>query len=99
LAGRYPDLLAQFAGIEAFYDELRRLHSDDPMLELTYEQHIEPDPRFGYEKVAEFIQLRPFTPDVRVSRINTRTVRECVTNFDDVANLLGPTRYAWMLDT
>ncbi len=98
LGPRFPDLLAQFAAIEQFYDHLRRVHAGDPVLELAYEQHIEPDPLIAYRDVAEFLGLRTFQPTVRVTRLNARTVQQCVTNFDEVAELLAPTRYAWMLE-
>jgi LPS sulfotransferase NodH len=91
-------LIERIARIEEFYEMTRHTHAGDRFLELCYEDHIESDPREGYRRVVDFLDLEPYEPAVRLRRLSTSTVRDRLENVDEVAEALRGTRYEWMLE-
>ena len=70
----------------------------EDVLELSYEDDIAEDPRAAYARVCTWLGLEvvPAEPDLR--RTNPRALREVISNWDEVANGLAGTPYAWMLE-
>lgn len=68
------------------------------LLYLTYEQDLAESPELGYRKVCEFIGLPPHPVAVRFSKTNPHSLREVLTNYDQVADALAGTEYEWMLE-
>ncbi len=80
------------------FEQARTLLADRPLLELTYEDDIQDDPRVAYRRVCEFLGVEPATVEVELGRTNPFPVRDIIENFDDVAAALAGTEFAWMLD-
>jgi GT2 family glycosyltransferase len=95
-AGR--DLLAYFDRLEADYAALRSLLTPHCFIELSYEADIEPDPTIGLRKVAAFLDLPDFDPVVRYQRFNAHKLTDIVANYAEVAERIGASKHAWMLD-
>jgi hypothetical protein len=101
LTGRWDadSVVGRFDAIEAFYAQLRVLHREDPVLELTYEADVEIDPGVAYRKVEQFLGLAPFTPHVRLRRLNSAPLSELVANLAELRSVLRGTRYEEMIDS
>ena len=67
-------------------------------LELTYEDHIEHEPRRAYDLVCSFLGLKAERVILDHRRINPGPLPELISNFEAVRDCLLPTRFAWMLD-
>lgn len=97
--GRYNyPLLDCFDMIESQYRELDELLAERNVLQLVYEQHIEPGPTLAYNECCAFLGLEPEPAEVTQSSVNPHPISELVENYDDVAKLLRDTRHAWMLN-
>lgn len=96
--GREMPLERYFESLEERHGEFRRLLQGHRLLELTYEDDIERDPRTAYHKTCAFLGIAPVPVEVRLQRLNRRPARELVENFDELERALRGTRYAWMLD-
>lgn len=68
------------------------------VLRLTYEKDIAEDPAQAYRRVCEFLGLQPAQVSVRLRKTNPFSLREMVTNFEDLERALGGTEFAWMLN-
>ena len=84
------------------YDEqmalLDQLLEGKKVLHLTYEDHIQENPRIAYEKSCEFLGLKPQPVEIRLSRTNPFPVREMIENIEEVERVLKGTPYMWMLE-
>ena len=69
-----------------------------PPLELIYEEAIEPSPQLAYHQVCESLGLESEPVRVRLERINPEPLAQLISNWDDIAALLAPTRFVWMLE-
>jgi hypothetical protein len=65
---------------------------------LSYEQDIEATPLVGYNKTCDYLGIQPESPAVQLKRINGKPLSELLDNYDEVADHLASTRFAWMLD-
>lgn len=91
-------LVELFEQIDHEYRRAQGLLQNDPLLCINYEDDILGDPRIAYRKVCEFVGVEPGEPEVRLKRTNPFGYDQMVTNFEEVADALRGTRYAWMLD-
>ncbi|MBN1187059.1 MAG: hypothetical protein JXB49_32575 [Bacteroidales bacterium] len=66
-------------------------------LDLTYEEHVQNEPRVGYQQICEFIGIKPKEVTIKLSRTNPFPVRNMIENFEEVENILKGTEYEWML--
>ena len=73
-------------------------HADVAWLELIYEDDIESSPLSAYRRVCAFLGLEPQQPQLTHRRINRGSLVDLVANFDEIRDLLQPTRFAWMLE-
>ena len=83
------------------YDErfvsLDKILESRATLKLTYEDDVLPDPRLGYEKICNFLNIVPKEPKVRLVKMNPYKLNELIGNFEDVKRALHETPFAWML--
>lgn len=75
------------------------LLSDKEVLSLEYSRDIEADPFVAYDKVSRFLDLNLKTPKIYYKRTNPYPIAELVENYDELCDLLGNTKYSWMLET
>ena len=66
-------------------------------LELTYEDHIQNDPRIAYCEVCRFLEVEPADTDVALRRTNPFPVRDMIANIGEVTEVLRGTGFEWML--
>jgi len=90
-------LLDHFQRWDAHYRTLGDTVADD-LLSLTYEQHIQDDPRVGADMVVDFLGLPRTTASPSLQRSNPEPLRELLANLDEVREYLAGTPYAWMTD-
>lgn len=90
-------LLQRFAEFDALYDTFDRLLTGDEVLRLTYEDHIEQNPRVAYEKICTFLGLPVEPADIKLRKTNPYPLSDILLNYDEVAALLRGTEHEWML--
>jgi hypothetical protein len=73
-------------------------HGEPAPLVLSYDDDIKDSPLIGYRKVCDYLGVEPVESTVRLHQINNKPLPELILNFDAVATLLRPSRFAWMLD-
>lgn len=96
--GKSMSLLDFFASIEQAESVITQTVFGEALLTLSYEDDIEKDPRIGYEKCCEFLGLEPAPVNVRLKRMNPRPLHLLLENYNEVADYLKNTPYAWMLE-
>lgn len=68
-------------------------------LNLVYERDILRDPLVAYQRVCDLLDVVPFeSPTIPLARTVPEPLRDVIINFDQVADALRGTSYAWMLD-
>jgi len=65
---------------------------------LTYEDHVQSDPRKGYLQICDFVGLPPCSVEVPLGRTNPFPVTEVIENYDEVVRELEPTSFRWMVE-
>ena len=90
-------LLEWFDAFDDGYRRLDEMLQGHPVCRVSYEQDTERDPRVAYAKVCRFLEQDPLPVRVNFQRTNPFRLVEILDNFGEVADLLGPTRHAWML--
>jgi hypothetical protein len=92
-------LVENFDVTETEFVQLRELLRGKPVLELSFEEDIEVDPRVGYRRLAPFMGLRPEDVTVRYQRTNPFPLQDLIENYEEVADALAGSSYEWMLET
>lgn len=67
------------------------------LLSLYYEDDIEQNPLDAYVKVCEYLGVPAAEADIMMKRINTKPLRELVSNVGEIEDALAGTPYEWML--
>lgn len=92
------DLISRLEELQRISAELEEVLSDRAFLWLTYEDHIAPDPRIGYQKVCDFLGLLPEEATVNLKKLNPFPLSEMIENYDEICCGLSGTDYEWMLE-
>ena len=83
------------------YDEdfsiLEKLLVNKKVLWLTYEEDLFLEPRHGYSRVCDFLDITPHPVLIHYSKTNPFKLSEIITNFEDVERTLSGTSFEWML--
>ena len=96
--GERRPLLAWLEEFDRAYGEARPLVLARGGIHLTYEEDVLPDPRIGYGRLCEALGERAVPVPVPLARANPFAPREVLVNLAEVERVVGPTRFAWMLD-
>ncbi|MEM9567925.1 MAG: hypothetical protein AAF974_06415 [Cyanobacteria bacterium P01_E01_bin.34] len=100
ILGKYASLLEMLDYINSETEAARQIMKEHyDFLPLFYEDHIQEDPNNAYKAVQEHLFLSPYDAQVKLKRVNTKSLKEIIGNFDEVADLLSGTEYAWMLES
>lgn len=67
-------------------------------LQLYYEDDIQEDPRNAYNNTCEFLNLEYYDAKIRDRRVNDKSLRDIISNYSELEDLLAGTNYEWMLD-
>ncbi len=96
--GRSLPLIEHLHLEQRHFQTLEGLSRHRNVLQLTYEDDIEKDPREGYQRVCEFIGVE--AADVRVpwKRSNPFKLSELVTNYQELEAYLAGSQFEWMVD-
>ena len=68
------------------------------VLRLSYEDDVADGPERGYRRVCDFLGLQPSQVSVLLRKTNPFSLREMVTNFEELERALTGTEFAWMLN-
>ena len=99
VGGKYRTILDCFRFLDATYEEATQLLQSKRTLFLNYEDDFESDPMIGYKKATEFLELKPRKkPLVHTQRINQKSTRESLVNYEAIEMKLRGTEFEWMLD-
>ncbi|MBF2096951.1 MAG: hypothetical protein IGQ88_01045 [Gloeomargaritaceae cyanobacterium C42_A2020_066] len=90
-------LLELLAGYEEQMATLRKLLDGEKRLDLSYEDHVEHDPKIAYQYICGFLGVKPEDPIIKLSKTNPFTPSESIENLDEVSAALKGTPYEWML--
>lgn len=96
--GKQMSLVDFFRSLDEAYTRLLGCLKNHSVLELTYEQDIQNDPKAAYLRTCDFLSLEPAPVDVRLKRMNPKPIGALIENFDEIYTLLSGTEYAWMLE-
>jgi len=97
-ADRFGNTLREALDKSIQLDEDARMHLEgERLLELTYEEDIEADPRIGYHKACDFLGVERAPVIINDSRMNPYQLSEILENFEEIARYLEDTPYAWMV--
>ncbi len=80
------------------YSNLRSNLTDEPNLELRYEDDIQLDVKKAYHKVCSFINTGGSTIEIPYARTNPFMMKDVIINFSEVKELLIRNGYSWMLE-
>jgi hypothetical protein len=95
--GESLPLVAFLEGFDRFHAALDDVLGDEA-LRLTYETDILDDPRQAYLATCRWLDEVPAPVVVRFARTTPFPLRDVIENFDEVAEALHGTPWAWMLD-
>jgi hypothetical protein len=98
ILGKHAPMAEMFAYMDGQYARLRAALDGEAVLELTYEDDVAQDPRAAYARICSWLGLETAPAETDMSRANPRALREVISNWDEVAQALAGTPYAWMLE-
>jgi hypothetical protein len=87
--------------LRAYARDLRRLDhllAGRHVLKLTYEDDVMLGPHRGYRRACEFLGVPEAPVSVNYTRSNPFSLREIISNYNEVAAALADTEFAWMLE-
>lgn len=90
-------LIAHLQGARQSTCELMECLSGRELLNLTYEEDIEPQPELAYRRVCEFAGVEYHPVTVRFKKTNPFDLADVLVNFSDVEQTLRGTPFEWML--
>lgn len=83
---------SSFASIRSALSE-----TDLPLLELTYEDHVEADPGIAYSKLCRHLNIPQRKPSVMLKRPTADSLASAIEDEDRVRQQLRGTEFEWML--
>lgn len=94
------EAIASMRKTRELYERHERLFARHPRLPLTYEelfdgQHLQATTA---ARVCEFLDVAPFPMKSSIIKLNPESLREMVTNFQELAEAVSRTEFADMLD-
>lgn len=88
-----------FPAMDEWYSEMTTILKDEDLLNISYENDIENNPRVAYDKVLDFIGLESEQePEFYLKKTNPFPMDQIVENFEDVVEEIKGTKYEWMLN-
>jgi len=84
-------------GLANWHKEVRDCLAGRPVLNLTYEDHVETDPARAYREVCEFMDVTATPVRITQARLNPFPLTRLIANFNEVETALRRTGLEWML--
>lgn len=98
---RYGDdfkpLLEHFRNLDSYYEELGVLLKKQKVMNLTYEDDIEPNPKEAFQKICNFVGADTVPVEVKLQKIDPFSLDEVLLNRAEVKTAISNTKYGWML--
>lgn len=94
----YIPLLQYFENLDNEKKLILDSLSGYPVLELTYEKDIEENPRNAYNKYCNFLDVKPVEVKIELKKTSRESMKDLISNYQDVYEAIKPTKYGWMLD-
>lgn len=99
LGGENRTILECFRFLDSTYEEIVQALESTTYLFLNYEEDFQDDATVGYNKITQFLEIRPQqNPQCITHRINKESTRHSLSNFETIEKLLCGTPYEWMLN-
>ena len=93
----FQPLLKLFDTMSQSYQNLCEELPEENTLKLTYEDDILEDPKIAYTKICSFLRLNENNAVVDLKKTNPFPLKELITNYKEVNDLLRGSEYEWML--
>lgn len=90
-------LLSFLEDYDACFSDLNQILLKKRTLHLTYEADIASDPRIGYERICNFLNIPAQSVKVQLGKTNPFPLHDIIVNFSEVEQTLQNTRFEWML--
>lgn len=92
--GTLSDVLRAY---EREFSSVQEMMQSRALLELCYEEDIQEDPNVGLEKLARFLRYPLSKVVPPLAKTTPFTLREILTNYEEVVDHLHGTEFAWMV--
>ena len=89
-------LLELFESMENNYKLFKDILPSESLF-ITYEEDILEDPRKAYKKICDYLDLSYENIEPKLRRTNPYEIKQMISNYDEVKDLLNDTKYEWML--
>lgn len=97
--GKYATLLDMIEYIHAETEVAKTtLQKMFKTLQLYYEDDIQDDPLKAYKSTCEFLNLEYYDAKIKNRRINDKSIKDLISNYSELEDLLAGTNYEWMLN-
>jgi hypothetical protein len=90
-------LVSYLHDYEKDFTLLEHILAPKQALHLSYEDDVLPDPKIGYRRVCDFLNIERQDVQVHFARTNPYELRELIENYADVERELRGTTFEWML--
>lgn len=84
---------------DSIYKSLESQLIDKDVLYISYEKDIEQDPNIAYRKIVNFLKIDYIQPKITIKKINKKSVKESLLNYEEVRKKLENTSYDYMLNS
>ena len=91
---RFTSILETLDQYKRFKADMESALADDPVLYLTYEEHLRDDPRVASTLICEFMGLQPHTPQIKYGKTTAFPLQDIVENYDELTELILNSPYA-----
>ena len=89
-------LTDHFERLDKFYKKIEKALKKFELLSLSYEEHVKDDPKKAAEEICKFVNLETHEMKIETEKINRKSIKESISNFEEVENFLEGTKYEWM---
>ena len=90
------NIVTHFREIDKFYEKVEKNVPNKKILKISYEEDIEEDPKVAFKKIAEWLNLKKVETKVSTKKINKKSIKKRILNFEEVRRSLDKTEYRWM---
>lgn len=90
-------LTKRFGERDVFYETIENELHNEEILNITYEKDIRENPKRAFEKIVNFMGIDMLDVEVKMKKINNRTIENKLSNYDEICEHLKGTDYEWMV--
>jgi len=94
---KHSTLIDHFEYLDKHYSNLKTILKNKQVLHLNYEDDILETPLIAYEKICNFIHIKPEKPIINLKQTNAFPLEDLIENIEDIKKHLKGSKYEWML--